>query len=219
MPFTTEQFFAVFTAYNEAVWPLQILAYLGGFIAVALLLRPSRATTAGIAAILTVFWVVNGLAYHWTWFAPINPIARVFAVVFLLQALLLAAAPIVAPGLRFELRRDVRSALGLALIAYAMVVYPAIGAIVGHAWPAMPIFGIAPCPTTIFTIGMLLLAPWAVARWLLAIPLFWTLVGGSAAVLLSVPQDYGLIAAALVVLAVGIGRFRHAPYASHGEPA
>ena len=28
LPFTREQFFAVFAAYNEAVWPVQYLAYL-----------------------------------------------------------------------------------------------------------------------------------------------------------------------------------------------
>lgn len=159
MPFTTEQFFAVFAAYNTAVWPIQILAYAAGVLAVALLLRPSRSATLGIAAVLALFWAVNGLAYHWTWFAPINPIARVFAAAFVLQAILLAAAPILTPSLRFELRADTRSALGLALITYAMVVYPLIGALVGHTWPAVPMFGIAPCPTTIFTIGMLLLAP------------------------------------------------------------
>jgi len=219
MPFTTEQFFAELPAYNPAVWPLQVAAYLAGLLALGLLLRPSRAAAVGIALVLALFWAITGLGYHWTWFATINPVARVFGVVFVLEALLLAAAPVLSPSLRFELKADTRSTLGLALLAYAMLIYPLIGWLAGHSWPAMPMFGMAPCPTTIFTIGLLLLAPWSVARWLLVIPLLWTVVGGSGAVLLSVPQDYGLIVAALVVLGVAMGRWLHAGFAWHGEPA
>jgi hypothetical protein len=219
MPFTTEEFFAVFAAYNQALWPVQILAYLAGLLVVWLLLRPSRTASLIIAAVLAVFWAVNGIGYHWTWFAPINPVARAFAAAFVVQALLLVAAPFVAPALRFAIRADARSTLGLALIVYAIVIYPLLGWLAGHAWPAVPMFGIAPCPTTIFTIGTLLLTPWAMARWLLVIPLLWTVVGGSAAVLLSVPQDFGLILAGLVVLGVGLGRLVHAGYADHGEAA
>lgn len=73
----------------------------------------------------------------------------------------------------------------------------------------MPLFGIAPCPTTIFTIGILLLGPWHVARWLLLIPVLWTIIGGSAALLLNVPQDYGLLAAFLAVLAFGAANWFH----------
>jgi hypothetical protein len=59
-----------------------------------------------------------------------------------------------------------------------------------------PLFGVAPCPTTIFTLGMLLLSN---ASWrLFVIPLFWSAVGGSAALLLAVPQDYGLILAGAI---------------------
>jgi hypothetical protein len=48
--------------------------------------------------------------------------------------------------------------LGVALIAYAVVIYNALGYVLGHSWPNLPVFGVAPCPTTIFTFGMLLLA-------------------------------------------------------------
>jgi hypothetical protein len=219
MPFTTEQFFALFAAYNQAVWPLQVAAHLAGLLALGLLLRPSRAAAVGIALVLAFFWAITGLGYHWTWFATINPVARVFGAVSTLQALALVLAPVLSPSLRFELRADTGSTLGLALLAYAMLIYPLIGWLAGHSWPAMPMFGMAPCPTTIFTIGLLLLAPWSVARWLLVIPLLWTVVGGSGAVLLSVPQDYGLIVAALVVLGVAMGRWLHAGFALHGEPA
>ena len=133
--------------------------------------------------------------------------------------LALALAPIAAPTLRFRLRRDARTVLSLAMILYALLLYPALGALAGHAWPAVPAFGVAPCPTTIFTIGLLVLAPWRVARWLIVLPVLWSAAGGSAALLLGVPQDYGLIAAGLAALAVALGRWGRAGFAFHGEPA
>ncbi|WP_416385306.1 DUF6064 family protein [Sinorhizobium meliloti] len=92
---------------------------------------------------------------------------------FVLQALLLAAAPFVSPGFRLAPSDDVRTVAGLALAAYAISIYQVIGWLFGHVYPAVPLFGIAPCPTTIFTIGILLLGPWHVARWLLLIPVLW----------------------------------------------
>jgi hypothetical protein len=83
-------------------------------------------------------------------------------------------------------------------MAYALVVHPLIGLFGPHPYPATPLFGVAPCPTVIFTLALLLLSN---ARWrLVFIPLLWSAVGGSAAVLLAVPQDYGLILAGALLL-------------------
>ena len=59
-------------------------------------------------------------------------------------------------------------------------------------------FGVAPCPTTIFTFGILLWATKSVPAYLLVIPLLWSIVGMSAAVNLRVPQDYGLVVAGVL---------------------
>ena len=42
LPFTPEQFLAVFVNYNNAIWPIQIAAHFFGAIAVALLFRKAR---------------------------------------------------------------------------------------------------------------------------------------------------------------------------------
>jgi hypothetical protein len=68
--------------------------------------------------------------------------------------------------------------------------------VVGHDYPATPTFGL-PCPTTIFTIGMLMLMTPSTPRWLYIAPLLWTLVGSTAAFLLGVYQDLGLVVAGL----------------------
>lgn len=216
MPFTQEEFATVFALYNTAIWPMQIAAYVMGLVVAGLLWVPSRMSGILIPTLLAVMWLVNGVGYHWTFFAEINPAARVFAVLFVLQAALLGTAPLIHGNLHFRLRRDVRSVAGLVLIAFAMVAYPLWGWIAGLTYPAVPMFGVAPCPTTIFTIGVLLTADWRAVRWLAIIPALWALVGGSAAVMLGVPQDYGLIAALVVFVVLAVGRWQGRGFARHG---
>ncbi|GIL01931.1 MAG: hypothetical protein BroJett030_18300 [Alphaproteobacteria bacterium] len=207
MPFTVEDFLAVFARYNEAIWPLQILAYLTGAGIVALLARPGRGSAAAITLALAGLWAVNAVGYHWHFFSAINPLARLFGALFLIQAGLLAACAVWARDLRFAFVADARGIAGAALIAFAVVVYPLWGWAAGHHYPAVPMFGVAPCPTTIFTIGVLVMGTWRIVRFLLVVPVLWSAVGGSAAVLLGVPQDHGLAVSGLIAVALAIGHW------------
>ncbi len=103
------------------------------------------------------------------------------------------------------------------LILFAAILYPLWGWAAGHGWPEMPAFGVAPCPTTIFTIGMLLMGPWQVVRWLLILPGLWAAIGGSAAVLLGVPQDLGLLVSLVLLILFVVARLAGAGLARHGE--
>lgn len=216
MPFSEQQFFDVFAQYNLAVWPLPVVAYVMGVIVVALLFWDSRVSAIMIPLFLAIFWAINALGYHAGFFVQINPFALAFAVLFMMQAIFLALAPFFFRGMRFRVKNDMRSYAGLALIVFAMVIYPVWGRLAGHQYPAIPVFGIAPCPTTIFTIGIVLLAQWNAARWQLVVPAIWAAIGGSAAIVLGVPQDWGLIAALAVVVVFAVGHWRGYGFASHG---
>lgn len=154
-PFTIAEFLGVFAAYNAAIWPAQIAAYVFGVVAVAALwLKQPRL----ILSILALMWLWNAIGYHWLFFSTINPAAPLFAGVFALQAVLLLACAVTKDSVSFRVGRDVRTKAGLAFIAYALIIYPALGLWAGHGFMKGPMFGVAPCPTTIFTIGMLFLA-------------------------------------------------------------
>lgn len=86
---------------------------------------------------------------------------------------------------------------------YAMVAYPLLGLALGHVYPRAPMFGVGPCPTTIFTFGVFLLAARPVPRALLAVPLLWSLLAVSAAFLLGVWQDL-LLPVAGILGTVGV---------------
>jgi hypothetical protein len=208
MPFSKEQFFDVFIRYNLQVWPLQIAAFGAAVIIILLFWLKPRGSGAAILGILAAMWLVNGVGYHWLNFSTINPAARVFAAGFVLQALLLSVAAFARPPMEFRLAPGTASAFGVACIAFALFFYPAFGWLAGHRYPAVPVFGIAPCPTTIFTIGVLLQGQWTRVRWLLVIPGLWGALGGSASFLLGVPQDYALFAALIGLVFVAAGHWR-----------
>src|SRR5690606_34320787 len=132
--------------------------------------------------------------------------ALVFGAAFVGQGALFAWTGVVRDRLRFRFTPDLAGWTGLGLMAFAMAVYPLLGLAVGHAWPAAPMFGVAPCPTAIFTIGALVLARAGLA--LVAIPLVWAVIGTTGAFLLQVPQDISLAIAAAIGLALTMLRRR-----------
>jgi hypothetical protein len=205
LPFTPEQFLAVFVDYNNAIWPVQIGAYLLGGTAVVLLFWKPQGGDRAIAALVAVMWLWTGIAYHALFFAAINKAAYLFAALFIVQGVYLIHTGVYRDRIRFGLRPGWTTWIGLFFIAYAAILYPLISIFAGHRYPEMPIFGVTPCPVTIFTFGLLLLTTQPLSRWLLVIPFVWSLIGGSAAILLHVPQDWlllvsGFIAVPLIVL-------------------
>jgi hypothetical protein len=205
LPFTREQFLGVFVTYNEAIWPLQVAAYLLGTVAVAQLFRSGRSSDRIITGALAAMWIWTGFVYHVLFFAPINTAAYFFGALFLFQGGFLAYAGIQHDRLRFGVRSGPAAWVAAALLFYAAVLYPVIGMVTGHTYPEMPMFGVTPCPVTIFTFGMFLLTTQRLSRWLLVIPFVWSLIGGSAAIMLGITQDWllfvsGFAAVPLIVL-------------------
>lgn len=208
LPFTREQFFGVFADYNTTVWPAQIVAYGLGLMVLAALLRPSTRGHRWVAGVLAVMWVWTGLVYHGLFFARINPAALAFGALFVVQGVLFVVAGVATRRLAFGHSAGGAAMTGWALLVYAAVIYPLLGRWAGHGYPAQPTFGITPCPLTLFSFGVLLLTRAPVPRWLLIIPLVWSLLGGSAAFLLGVPQDWPLLFSGVAVLMLLILRDR-----------
>jgi hypothetical protein len=198
IPFTVEQFFDLFETYNTAIWPSQIGAYVAGTIAVGLGSRENPSSSRTVSAVLALFWIWMGCFYHLVYFSRINPAAVAFGSFFVLEGLLFLIIGTFRGKISFAFRGERMPVLGLIFIIYAMVVYPILGLGFGHSYPRSPMFGVAPCPTTIFTFGILLWATRPVPAYLLVIPLVWSIIGMGAAVNLDVPQDYGLVVAGVV---------------------
>ena len=212
MPFTTEQFFAVFVQYNEGVWPAQIFLNLLALMEIALLCAGKQTADRMMAGILAFLWTWMAIVYHFMFFAMINPAAWAFGMVFLLGAVWMFWIGVIKGQLHFEVSFGLRGILGSILVIYALLLYPLLGYLFGHAYPALPTFGL-PCPTCIFTLGLLLFASVPVPRSLYIVPLIWVVVGSFAAFKLGVYQDYGLLLAGVIALMVVVpGQIRERMY-------
>jgi len=201
LPFTAEEFFAVFSDYNESVWPMQWV--LTAVAIAVLLLSFSRAAwrDRGVCVSLAGLWAWTAIAYHLVHFSRINPAAYLFGIAFLVQASLFLWWAGSNRRVALSFRLDLRGILGALIAAYALIAYPLLSSSLGHTYPSTPTFGV-PCPTTIFTLGVLTMARVRRLAILFVVPLLWSLVGGSAAFLLGVWPDLGLIVSAIVALAV-----------------
>jgi len=200
LPFTIAQFYDVFRGYNAAVWPAQVVLVALALVAIGLVFFPGRRAAIGISLILAFLWAWLALAYHLAFFATINPLAYVFAAVSLAGAGVFVWHGVVRSHLVFRVTRTPRGVTGVLLVVFALVGYPLWSMLAGHPWPDLPTFGL-PCPTTLFTIGLLALLVEPYPKGTLVVPVLWSLVGAQAAFLLDVHQDLSLIAAA----AVGLG--------------
>jgi len=201
LPFTAEQFFGVFRLYNSTVWPAQVFLVLLAVLAVIFIALRRPWSSVAVSAILALLWVWLGAAYHLAFFARINPAAYGFGALSIVGGLLFAWHGVIHRRIEFAFAKSVRTGLGIVLLAFALVAYPVWSTLAGHAYPELPTFGL-PCPTTIFTIGVLALASGTSLRAVLAVPILWSLVGSQAAFLLDVKPDLGLLVAG--VAAVGL---------------
>lgn len=155
----------------------------------------------GVSAILAFLWGWLGLAYHLAFFAAINPLAYLFSAVSIAGALVFFWQGVVRRKLEFRFASNARTFAALLLVFFSLAAYPAWSIWAGHRYPAMPTFGL-PCPTTLFTIGTLAFLVVPYPRSPFVVPVLWCLVGSQAAFLLGVPQDLGLIVAAVAGIAL-----------------
>ena len=153
-----------------------------------------------VYGLLAIIWLINGLWYHIFTFSSINPVARVFGTLFIIQTLLFMHKGIVsAADIEAKACPDV-SITGWCFIAFGMFIYSILGFLIGHRYPAATVFGVAPCPTVIFTLGMLLIQRNRASRYLYIIPLLWVVTGSMAAFKLGMIEDLGLMVSGVITL-------------------
>src|SRR5262245_26237375 len=102
LPFTVDQFLGVFEQYNQAIWPMHIVAYILGIAALVLLVKKTPYSDRAISVILACFWAWMGIVYHLMYFSTINGAALGFGVLFILQAILWLVLGVFRPKLSFH---------------------------------------------------------------------------------------------------------------------
>ncbi len=199
LPFTSEEFLNVFAEYNRTVFPMQVVLFLLALAAIYVLFKKASWADMAITSILAFFWIWMGLVYHILFFSSINKAAYLFGTFFIVEGALFLWNGVYRKKLSFHFKWNVNGIAGAVLMVFALLLYPVLGYGLGHVYPTDPTFGL-PCPTTIFTFGIFLLAKKKLPFTIFIIPFVWALIGFSAAFSLGIIQDVSLLISALTTL-------------------
>jgi len=198
-------------AFGPVAWGLVVLALPW------LALRVRRGGREGGAAsavpfarvplgVLAACWLFVAWAFLFERFAPINWPARYFGAAFVLQAVLLGALA-ASSDLRANTGTRSRAVAGYGLALWALLGHPMLALVSGRTWRQAEVFGLAPDPTVIATLGMLLLveAPEGrgagrLLRFAMLVPIAWCVVGAATLATLRSGQAWVVLAAPCVAL-------------------
>jgi hypothetical protein len=214
--FSPRTYYRLIERHNAAVWPGHVLTLALGFGIVGLLIRPTRWQGRVISAIVAVLWAWVAWEFLGTRYVTINWAAIYFAWLFAIEVLLLLWIGLVRNRLSFRLSGDAAGLIGLGLFVTSVAFYPMVAPVLGRGWRHAEVFGVAPDPTVIGTLGLLLLVE-GYSRWgLLAVPVLWCAVSGATLWAMGSVETWALALTALLALG-GAGWSRSGQRAAHAE--
>jgi hypothetical protein len=211
--FSPRTYYRLIERHNLTIWPAQLLALALGVVIAGLLHRPTRERDRATAAILAALWAWVGWTFVVGRYATINWAASYFAWLFAAEVLLLGWLGVVGASLRFGWRRDPAGLVGGALFVGSVALYPLLAPALGRGWTQSELFGIAPDPTVLGTLGLVLMSEGSPRprKALLAAPLVWCLLGGATLWAMGSPEAWIVLPAAVLVPVVSSARGRPAP--------
>lgn len=177
--FSPQTYYRQFELHNVEWWPLPMLGLALGFAQLLSLSRGVPRSKRLALATLALCWVWVAWAFLWQRYSAINPAGGYFALAFTIEALLLLWLAITHGGPRVEEVPAVRRYTGAGILLYALLLHPLAGLLQGRSLAQAEILGMAPDPTALAALGILLMA---CGRnfWLFAlIPLLWCLISGA----------------------------------------
>lgn len=150
-------YYRLFELYNLELWPLPLFAAALGVTVLLLWWRRSGMTGRALAFILTLCWLWVAWAYHWQRYANINWAANYYALAFAFEALLLLWHGVVCDRLKFAAVTRIQQRIGLVLLVFSLLCFPLLGPLLGRNFTQAEVFGMAPDPTALATLGIRLI--------------------------------------------------------------
>jgi hypothetical protein len=206
--FSPRTYDRLFELYNAHLWPLHVVAIALGVALLVALIRGGDPWRRAACALLGAAWIWIGWGFHLERYAAINWAAFVFGIAFALEGALVIVFAAIGARAMGQAASNPRRRLGVGLLAFAVAGYPLLGMLFGRPWAQAEVFGLAPDPTALGTLGVLLLSPAPVAPPLLrtlllllwSVPLLWAFVSGATLWAMQAPHAWLLPLAALAAL-------------------
>jgi hypothetical protein len=200
--FSPRTYYRMLERQNEAVWPAHFVTLGLGLGILGLLGRPTPWQSRIISTIVAAVWAWVAWSVLWQRYTTINWAATYLAWLFVIEILLLIWVGVIRERLSLRPSRDATGILGIAIFILALAFYPLLAPLSGRAWHQAEMFGIAPDPTVLATLGLLLLAKGR-PRWeLLVIPALWCSIAGATLWAMGSPEAPIPPLTALLVLGV-----------------
>jgi len=201
MPFSQEQFFNVFLRYNTSIFPFQIIIFIAGIFCLLLILLKSRYAEKITSYVLVILWLWTGIVYQIIFFSKINKAAIAFGTLFILQSLFFLIEFVFKKKLEFNYENKFNIFAGYFLILFGLIFYPLIGLYSGKEIGYIISFGL-PCPSVIFTFGIIILSRKNYTLYKLIIPVIWAFIGFFATFKFGVYQDIMLPVSAVMAIVI-----------------
>jgi hypothetical protein len=204
--FSPRVYWRMFQLHNAELWPLQVLTLAAGLIILLIAWRGIGARW--LALILAMLWLLVGWSFLWNHYTTINWTVAYVAPAFAIEGMLLLVIGSLLDALTFDRRGPARG-IGYLILALALAGYPLLSPLQGRGWASSEVFGIAPDPTVIATLGVLLLARGRFLPVLWPIPILWCLLSGMTLLTMGEPQASAPLAAVALAAAVWVGTIIH----------
>jgi hypothetical protein len=208
--FSPFSYFRLYEISNESLWPWQLPLLLMGIVC-AWFIKRENLSPAGL--LMATLWVFVAWWFFHRYYGPIYPAARGFGLLFVIEAVLLLLTSLAGKRWFGEPRRHPISRIGWVVFFYSLLFHPFTTLLMGRPWSGIELFGIAPDPTALGTLGLLLLRQGLVASALAVIPLLWLLISGLTH--LTMENPHGLIVplmgwmAVVMVMITALARRTH----------
>ncbi len=196
LSFSIEEFLLVLESYNLAIWPLQIITYVLIVLVLFFSLKPTKYSAKIVSAILSFFWLFTGIVFCFIYWAPSHIFGYIFGIFCTVQGLLFLFS-IIRSDITIGSSDKTSKLIGILFVLYAIIGYQVFGYYLGHTYPKFFAVGLVPCPTTIFTLGILLMINKSIPIKYFVIPLMISL-GGFLAAYNGIYEDIGLIIAGIL---------------------
>ena len=198
--FEPQVYWRLFALENESVWPAQPVVLAAVALLALCFIRGGRPSGRWLGPVLGAAWLWTGWQFVALRYGTVNWVAPTLAWGFYAEAALLAALGL--PGRLVFLRRGRRAWPGIALLAAAVLAWPALAPLDGRPWHEAEVFAIAPDPTAVATLGLLALAERS--RWtalLCVAPALWLAASALTLFTMGAWQGWAVLAALLAGLA------------------
>lgn len=201
--FSPRTYYRLLELYNTSLWPAHLVALAAGGGVLVVVARATGGWPRAIPVVLAIAWCWVAWGFLLQRYATINWAATYFAAGFGVEALLLLLC-----ARRFEPtdapRPNARALLATATAAFAIFGYPFIAVLAGRGLATAEVFGLAPDPTALATLALLVAARPALRFALMPIPFAWAAISGATLWAMAAPDWWVLPAGALLALVAAV---------------